>query len=205
MHRSAPVWPVCCGQAVGAYRQPGPTERYKRVCGARAFSAHPVRESCGTIGPGQVTRFGCLAFWRMAPRHTRHLMAGQTHGGDEVHPHRDNEFFRCGSGEFGGPRFSRRRTTWREEEASDDVGGTHENRHGHGGHRAPAPRAREIGEAQVAIKCPLQRGSAGEVVSTKRDAPVLMRNRPLDAFDKAVRPGVPRSRARRETATCPQQ
>src|ERR1035437_6450997 len=59
-----------------------------------------------------------------------------------------------------------------------------------------AMRPLVVVELQEAIEGALERAPAGEVVSPKRDAPVLVQDRFLDPLHEAVGPGVTRLRAR---------
>ena len=53
-------------------------------------------------------------------------------------------------------------------------------------------RALGVGEDEEPVQRPLQCPRRAEVVPTELDAPVFMENGSLQAFDEAVRPGVPR-------------
>ena len=57
-------------------------------------------------------------------------------------------------------------------------------------------RSLDVVEPQIAVERPLQGADTREVLATKGDAPVLMQDRALHAFDKAVGPRVSRFRAR---------
>ena len=46
--------------------------------------------------------------------------------------------------------------------------------------------------AHEAVESPLQRHATGEVAAAEDDAPELLENRALQAFDEAVGPGMPR-------------
>ena len=59
-----------------------------------------------------------------------------------------------------------------------------------------AMRPLAIVEVQKAIEGALQRSAAGEVLLPKRDAPVFVHDRFLEALDEAVRPRVARFRPR---------
>jgi len=51
-------------------------------------------------------------------------------------------------------------------------------------------------ESQKSIEAPLQRRPTGEIAPAKGDAPVLLKDRALQAFHEAVGPGMPGFRAR---------
>jgi len=60
-------------------------------------------------------------------------------------------------------------------------------------HAVPVMRPLEVVELHVAVKASIERRAASEVVPAIDHAPVLGEDRLLQAFDEAVRPGVPPS------------